>query len=236
MQVWGYIRGARRPRPASPRSTCTCQHDARGVGSRLADQAGHRRRAGAGHRPRDPDRGPVGALLRRRLPRRPQPLRLRPQRRAGPFEEKWVEGLVDWWNIELKDRTPAWAAEVTTLPSATSSPPAREFGTTRPAIALFERGAHAHSNGVFNGMAIHTLNALVGSLFAKGGLGTRWARPTGRCRSMRRLHGRLREERPLEAAAADRPEGHADGYLLANNMMQEVGPNHLAGSPTSSTR
>jgi thiosulfate reductase / polysulfide reductase chain A len=26
-------------------------------------------------------------------------------------------------------------------------------------------------------------------------------------------------------------KGAADGYLLANNMMQEVGPNHLAGDP-----
>jgi thiosulfate reductase / polysulfide reductase chain A len=26
-------------------------------------------------------------------------------------------------------------------------------------------------------------------------------------------------------------KGHADGYLLANNMMQDIGPNHLAGNP-----
>ena len=31
------------------------------------------------------------------------------------FEERWVKGLVEWWNIEIKDRTPAWAAEVTSL-------------------------------------------------------------------------------------------------------------------------
>jgi thiosulfate reductase / polysulfide reductase chain A len=61
-----------------------------------------------------------------------------------------------------RPRSPTFRADILAV--------AREFGTTRPAIALFERGAHAHSNGIFNGMAIHTLNALVGSLFAKGGL------------------------------------------------------------------
>ena len=43
----------------------------------------------------------------------------------------------------------------------------REFGTTRPAMALFERGPTTHTNGVYNGMAIHALNALVGSMFAE---------------------------------------------------------------------
>jgi anaerobic selenocysteine-containing dehydrogenase len=150
----------------------------------------------------------------------------------GMFEEKWVEGLIEWWNIELKDRTPAWAAEITDIPERTILAVAREFGGTRPAIALFERGAHAHSNGVFNGMAIHTLNALVGSLFAKGGLGYQMGPSYG----------------PMPVDAADYMDdyaqngpwrqqpridlkGHADGYLLANNMMQDIGPNHLAGNP-----
>src|SRR4030065_1250052 len=31
------------------------------------------------------------------------------------FKEKWVKGLIQWWNTELKDRTPQWAAGVTTL-------------------------------------------------------------------------------------------------------------------------
>ncbi|MFN2310321.1 MAG: molybdopterin-dependent oxidoreductase, partial [Gammaproteobacteria bacterium] len=77
------------------------------------------------------------------------------------FNEKWVKGLVEWWNIEVKDRTPTWAAEITTLAERDILETAREFGSTRPAMALFERGADAHSNGVYNGMAIHALNALV---------------------------------------------------------------------------
>jgi thiosulfate reductase / polysulfide reductase chain A len=74
-----------------------------------------------------------------------------------------VTGLVEWWNIELKDRTVEWAAEITDIPARDILATAREFGSTRPAMAIYERGAHAHSNGIYNGMAIHSLNALVGS-------------------------------------------------------------------------
>ena len=148
------------------------------------------------------------------------------------FNERWVKGLVEWWNVELKDRTPKWAAEVTTIAERDILATAREFGTTRPAIALFERGAHAHSNGIYNGMAIHTLNALVGSLFAEGGIAYQmgpaygpmpvnaddykddWAK-NGKWKSFPRVD----------------LKGSPDGYLMANNMLQEVGPNSLAGKP-----
>ncbi|CRI67721.1 putative Molybdopterin oxidoreductase [Thiocapsa sp. KS1] len=148
------------------------------------------------------------------------------------FEEKWVKGLVEWWNLELKDRTPEWAAEITTLYPRDILATAREFGTTRPSIALFERGVHAHSNGILNGMAVHTLNALVGSLFAEGGL----------MYQMGPSYGPLpvKEEDFMDDYAQNGPwkaqpridlQGHEDGYLLAKNMLQEVGPNSLAGKP-----
>jgi len=148
------------------------------------------------------------------------------------FQEKWVKGLVEWWNIELKDRTPAWAAGVTGLYERDILATALEFGSTRPAIALFERGVHAHSNGILNGMAVHSLNALVGSLFAKGGL----------MYQMGPSYGALpvKEDDFLDDYAKNGPwktqpridlQGHEDGYLLAKNMLQEVGPNSLAGKP-----
>jgi anaerobic selenocysteine-containing dehydrogenase len=160
--------------------------------------------------------------------------RFKPGQTVDPrqFSEKWVKGLVEWWNIELKDRTPAWAAGVTTLYERDILATAREFGTTRPAIALFERGAHTHSNGIYNGMAIHTLNALVGSLFAKGGLAYQ----------MGPAYGPLpvKSEDYMDDYAKNGPwkafprvdlKGHEDGYLLAHQMLQEVGPNSLAGKP-----
>ena len=151
---------------------------------------------------------------------------------AALFRERWVKGLVDWWNVELKDRTPAWAAGVTSIPARTIVQVAREFGGTRPAIALFERGAHAHSNGIYAGMAIHTLNALVGSLFAKGGLMYQMGPAYG---PMPVSANDYMDDWARNGAWKQQPridlKGHADGYLLANNMMQEVGPNHLAGRP-----
>ncbi|MBK1645807.1 molybdopterin oxidoreductase [Thiocapsa imhoffii] len=148
------------------------------------------------------------------------------------FEEKWVKGLVDWWNTELKDRTPAWAAEITDLYERDILATAREFGTTRPSIALFERGAHAHSNGVLNGMAIHALNALVGSLYAKGGLMSQMGPSYG---PMPVDAKDFMDDYALNGPWKTQPridlKGHKDGYLLANNMLQELGPNSLAGNP-----
>jgi anaerobic selenocysteine-containing dehydrogenase len=86
------------------------------------------------------------------------------------FNEKWTLGVLEWWNVELKDRTPEWAAKITSIPAKDIIAVAREFATTKPAVALFERGASAHTNGVYNGMAIHALNGLTGNMFAKGGL------------------------------------------------------------------
>jgi anaerobic selenocysteine-containing dehydrogenase len=148
------------------------------------------------------------------------------------FSEKWVHGLIEWWNVELKDRTPAWAAGITTLDERDIAATAREFGTTRPAIALFERGAHNHTNGVPNGMAIHALNALVGSLYAKGGLAYQMGPSYG---PMPADAGQYKDD---YAKSDDRKKvprvdlkGHEDGYLLAKNMLQEVAKNHLANKP-----
>jgi anaerobic selenocysteine-containing dehydrogenase len=48
---------------------------------------------------------------------------------------------------------------------------AREFARVRPSAAVVGRGAAVRSNGVYNAMAVHCLNALVGSVGAEGGTG-----------------------------------------------------------------
>lgn len=148
------------------------------------------------------------------------------------FIEKWMKGLVEWWNVELKDRSPKWAAQITTIYERDILATAREFGTTRPAIALYERGAHAHSNGIFNGMAIHALNALVGSFYAKGGLAYQMGPSYG---PMPVSEADFMDDWARGGSWKEQPridlKGHKDGYLMANNMLQEVGPNSLAGKP-----
>ncbi len=151
------------------------------------------------------------------------------------FNQRWVHGLETWWNEELKDRTPAWAEKITSIPARHISEVAREFGTTRPAMAIFERGPTAHSNGTWNGMAIHALNALVGSLFAEGGMfyqmGPSYGPlPVSAGDYMDEHAGRVQER----IASGELPRIDMKGtnrWPLARNMMQEIGPNHLAGEP-----
>lgn len=160
--------------------------------------------------------------------KKPEP---RPVAGAETFREKWTVGLVEWWNVELKDRTPEWAEQICGIPAKDIVAVAREFATTKPAVALFERGASAHTNGVYNGMAIHALNALTGNLFAKGGLRgyqmkTAWAK----------LPIDHKEYMDDYAKSPERKKPRIDmvkteKWPLAKNMMQEIAINHLAGAP-----
>ncbi len=89
---------------------------------------------------------------------------------AGDFNEVWTHGLVEWWNNVVKDYTPEKAAEDCGVPAATIRRIATEFASVYPGIALMERGVGTHYNGTHSGMVVHSLNALVGSVYAKGGI------------------------------------------------------------------
>ncbi len=150
---------------------------------------------------------------------------------AATFRERWTLGLVEWWNAVLKDATPEWAAEITTLRARDIEMVAREFGTTRPAMAIFERGPTTHTNGLYNGMAIHALNALVGSMYAVGGLMNQMGVPYGKLPV--KADDYLDE--PARAAAA-RKLPKLDGTKtkdnpLASNNIQGIAENILAGKP-----
>ncbi|MBI4205506.1 MAG: molybdopterin-dependent oxidoreductase [Betaproteobacteria bacterium] len=146
------------------------------------------------------------------------------------FTEKWTKGLIEWWNAELKDRTPKWAAGITTIPEGDIVAVARELATTKPAMALFERGPTAHSNGVYNGMAIHALNALIGSMYAEGGLMNQMGVPYGRLPAKS-------EDFIDDYAKSDERKRHPrvdlvkKEWLMASNQSQAVAANHLAGNP-----
>ncbi len=150
---------------------------------------------------------------------------------AGSFVERWTLGLEDWWNQELKDRTPEWAETVTTIPARHIRDVAREFGSTRPAMAIFERGPTAHSNGTYNGMAIHALNALTGSLFARGGMHYQMGPSYGELPVKADDYmddwakdGAWKQLPRIDMAKTER-------WPTAGTMMQEAGPNHLKGDP-----
>lgn len=146
------------------------------------------------------------------------------------FDEQWTSGLIEWWNAELKDRTPEWAQEISGLPAEDIVATAREFGNTRPAMAIMERGPTSHTNGVYNGMAIHALNALSGAMFAEGGLFYQMGPSYG--------SGPAEADDYMDDIAREMEDKHpridmvgTERWPLADNMMQETAKNHLAGDP-----
>jgi hypothetical protein len=53
------------------------------------------------------------------------------------FVEKETHGLVKWWNLELKDRTPAWAKRKRLIPAAQIVRVARAMGKAAPKTAVW---------------------------------------------------------------------------------------------------
>ncbi len=146
------------------------------------------------------------------------------------FEAKWTHGLIEWWNAELKDRTPDWAEKVTTVSAKEIAATARELATVKPSIALFERGPTAHTNGVYNGMAIHSLNALIGSLWAEGGIFHQTGKtPWGK------LDIKSEDFMDDYAKSDDRKKPKIDGvgktYKMASAQIQRIGEYHMKGDP-----
>ena len=95
------------------------------------------------------------------------------------FEESEnIQGIVEWWNKELKDKTPEWAEERANVPADQIERVARGFGEARPhAISWVGGGPVMQVRGSYTSMAIHALNGLVGSAGNRGG--TLYAPPTG---------------------------------------------------------
>ncbi|MBE0520752.1 MAG: molybdopterin-dependent oxidoreductase [Candidatus Methanoperedenaceae archaeon] len=86
------------------------------------------------------------------------------------FEEIHTHGLVKWWNIELKDKTPEWAAEKTGLPADQIRRVAIGFGKAAPhTMSWVGRGPVMQTRGAYASMAAHALNGIVGAVDNVGG-------------------------------------------------------------------
>ena len=87
------------------------------------------------------------------------------------FAEKETFGLVKWWNIELKDKTPAWAEKETLIPAAQTIRVARAMGKAAPKVCVWMGpGAAMMPRGTYAAMAVHALNGLLGSIDVEGGV------------------------------------------------------------------
>ena len=86
------------------------------------------------------------------------------------FVETETHGLVKWWNLELKDRTPDWAEKETLIPAAQTIRVARAIAKAAPRVAIWMGpGVGMNPRGTYASMAVHVLNALVGSIDVEGG-------------------------------------------------------------------
>ena len=81
------------------------------------------------------------------------------------FVEKETSGLVKWWNLELKDRTPAFAEKECGIPADQTVRAARTMGKHAPNTAVWMGpGAAMWPRGTYAAMAVYALNGLLGSI------------------------------------------------------------------------
>ena len=86
------------------------------------------------------------------------------------FVETETYGLVKWWNLVVKDMTPAKAAEISGVSADQIYRVARGMGQAAPHVAVWMGpGAAMQARGAYSGMAVHALGGLVGGIDNIGG-------------------------------------------------------------------
>ncbi len=87
------------------------------------------------------------------------------------FEEKHTHGVIKWWNLDLKNKTPEWAEKKCGISADLIKKIAIDFALAAPrAISWVSPGASMQVRGGYGAMAAHALNGLVGSIDNKGGV------------------------------------------------------------------
>jgi anaerobic selenocysteine-containing dehydrogenase len=94
------------------------------------------------------------------------------------FREVHTHGLVKWWNLELKDRTPEWAEGVTGIPRAQILRVARGMGQAAPRVAVWY-GPNMQPRGTYSALTMHALSGLLGAVDNEGGVFTQPSVPSG---------------------------------------------------------
>jgi anaerobic selenocysteine-containing dehydrogenase len=89
---------------------------------------------------------------------------------AEAFEELHTHGIVQYWNLELKDKTPEWAAALTGIPVEQIRRVATGYGKAAPhAISWLGGGPCMQVRGGYTSMAVHALNGITGAVDNVGG-------------------------------------------------------------------
>ena len=103
----------------------------------------------------------------------------------GLYDRRFVQeqtfGFDDWKDSQGKPHTgfktlvldeyaPEIVSDITGVPVERLFKLARDFAGNRPSLAIGEKGPPFHANDLYTRMAIHSLNALVGSIGVSGGI------------------------------------------------------------------
>lgn len=86
------------------------------------------------------------------------------------YVDKWIHGFVEFQDF-VKDYTPEWAEQETGIPANEIKSLAREISKVKPGV-IFHYGYRcaSHQNEIYIRRSILMLNALMGSVEAKGGI------------------------------------------------------------------
>jgi len=97
------------------------------------------------------------------------------------FVKNYTFGFDDWRDDSGKEHVgfkhlvieqypPEKVSLITGVPTKVIERTAQEFASHRPGIAIYGRGISGQSNGLYTCMAVHSLNALIGSIDIPGGV------------------------------------------------------------------
>ncbi len=84
------------------------------------------------------------------------------------FEETETYGVVKWWNLEVKDRTPEWAEPICGIPREQIYKVARDMAEAAPRVCVWN-GPTMWPNGTYASFVIQALSGLVGGPDSIGG-------------------------------------------------------------------
>jgi anaerobic selenocysteine-containing dehydrogenase len=149
---------------------------------------------------------------------------------AEMFEEKHTNGIVTWWNLELKDKTPEWAAKITDLPVEQIKRVAVGYGKAAPhAISWLGGGPCMQVRGAYASMAVHALNGIVGAVDNVGGTQqsnkeytTKFPKPDDfmdEIAKKGKKHGKIDHRGRLEFPALNKKPG---GGVVTNNAADGI--------------
>ena len=153
------------------------------------------------------------------------------------FVEQHCSGFEDWVdpqgeahegfkNFVLKEYGLLPVSAATGVPVRSILEIARDLGTTRPALVIGERGPAYGPDDLHTRMAIHSLNALVGSVGVRGGLLIQGALP------LSPLPPAAQDEAARRGREYPRIDGAGRGqYLLASDAPQALPERILGATP-----